>query len=214
MSHLSWSPDGGSKLAITYCDLDFQKRVSSLSPVSYIWETENPNQPLMALTPKTPSICVEYNQKDGHFLASGQVNGQCLAFDTRAGSDPVFFTPKEICHRESVSSVIWINSKTNTELFSGGADGQVIWWDTRKMSERLDELYMDPEKTDEQVLDRSYGISVLEYETSIPTRFMVGTEQGLLFSCNRKGKTPTEKISLRVSFRTIFKLNNCNKCLS
>jgi dynein intermediate chain 2 len=78
----------------------------------------------------------------------------------------------------------------------------------------LDELYMDPEKTDEQVLDRSYGISVLEYETSIPTRFMVGTEQGLLFSCNRKGKTPTEKISLRVSFRTIFKLNNCNKCLS
>lgn len=31
---------------------------------------------------------------------------------------------------------------------------------------------MDPLKTDEQVLSRSYGISVLEYETTMPTKFM------------------------------------------
>lgn len=60
---------------------------------------------------------------------------------------------------------------------------------------------MDPEKSDEQVLERSFGISVLEYETTIPTRFMVGSEQGMLFFCNRKGKSPIEKIPLRVSFR-------------
>ena len=27
-----------------------------------------------------------------------------------------------------------------------------------------------------------------------PTKFMVGTEQGSIISCNRKAKTPTEKI--------------------
>lgn len=27
-----------------------------------------------------------------------------------------------------------------------------------------------------------------------PTKFMVGTEQGLVVSCNRKAKTPSEKI--------------------
>ena len=57
---------------------------------------------------------------------------------------------------------------------------------------------MDPIKTDDQNLARSYGVSVLEYETTIPTRFMCGSEQGLIFSCNRKGKSPTEKINLRV----------------
>jgi dynein intermediate chain 2, axonemal len=131
-------------------------------------------------------------------LVSGQLNGQCCAWDVRAGCEPVSCTPREICHRESANRVLWINSKTGTEFFSGGADGQVIWWDMRKLNERLDFLYMDPEKSDEQVLERSYGVSVLEYETTIPTRFMVGSEQGMLFFCNRKGKTPLEKITLRV----------------
>ena len=111
-----------------------------------------------------------------------------------------FFQTNSNNFQESVNSVLWINSKSGTELFSGGADGQVIWWDTRKLNERLDILLMDPEKSDEQVLDRCYGISILEYETTIPTRFMVGTEQGMLFSCNRKGKTPLEKITMRVRY--------------
>jgi len=29
---------------------------------------------------------------------------------------------------------------------------------------------------------------------SQPTKFMVGTEQGAIFTCNRKAKTPAEKI--------------------
>lgn len=76
----------------------------------------------------------------------------------------------------------------------------MIRWDTRKLNEPLERLYMDPLKTDEQVLSRSYGISVLEYETTMPTKFMCGTDMGMVFSCNRKGKTPMEKITIRVSF--------------
>ena len=206
MSHLSWSPDGGTKLAITYCNTDFQKNTPNLSMNSYIWETENPNQPLYKLCPTSSSICVEYNPKDANILVSGQYNGQCNTWDTRTGSKPVANTPKEVCHRECVNSVLWINSKTGTEFFSGGADGQVIWWDTRKLNERLDMLLMDPVKCDDQILERSYGVSVLEYETTIPTRFMVGTEQGLLFSCNRKGKTPMEKIPQRVMLLLFFNI--------
>ena len=205
ISHLSWSPDGGYKLAITYCNTEFQQgRSSNQSLNSYVWETENPNQPLYTLSPTSPSICFEYHQKDTNILVSGQSNGQCCSWDTRASQQPVGSTPREVCHRESVNSVLWINSKTGTEFFSGGSDGQVIWWDTRKLNERLDVLFMDPEKSDEQVLERSYGISVLEYETTIPTRFMVGTEQGMLFFNNRKGKSPMEKIVLRVSCALIM----------
>lgn len=58
---------------------------------------------------------------------------------------------------------------------------------------------MDPIKTDEQVLSRSYGVSVLEYETTMPTKFMCGTDMGMVFVCNRKGKSPLEKINTRVS---------------
>lgn len=71
-------------------------------------------------------------------------------------------------------------------------------WDTRKLNEPLEKLLIDPIKTDEQVLSRSYGVTVLEYETTMPTKFMVGTDVGKIFICNRKGKTPVEKINFRV----------------
>lgn len=34
----------------------------------------------------------------------------------------------------------------------------------------------------------------LEYEPTMPTKFMVGTEQGSVLLCNRKAKTPSDKI--------------------
>lgn len=36
--HLSWSPDGGSRLAVTHCNLEFQRAPPDLSTHSYIWE--------------------------------------------------------------------------------------------------------------------------------------------------------------------------------
>lgn len=38
VNHISWSPDDGTKLAITYCNMDFQSTVLNQSPNSYIWE--------------------------------------------------------------------------------------------------------------------------------------------------------------------------------
>ena len=38
------------------------------------------------------------------------------------------------------------------------------------------------------------GGLVLEYEPTMPTKFMVGTEQGVVLSCNRKAKSPSDKI--------------------
>lgn len=71
-------------------------------------------------------------------------------------------------------------------------------WDTRKLNEPLDKLLIDPIKTDDQLVSRSYGVTVLEYETTMPTKFMCGTDVGMVFVCNRKGKSPMEKINFRV----------------
>ncbi|XP_030372957.1 dynein intermediate chain 3, ciliary isoform X1 [Scaptodrosophila lebanonensis] len=198
VKHLSWSPDGGIKIAVSHCDMKFQGDKIGQKCSSYIWDVENPNEPFLALEPKVSCVCLEYNQKDPTSLVSGMYNGQVAAWDTRYGKNPVMISEREVCHRDPVNSVLWNNSKSGTEFFSGSSDGQVLWWDTRKLSEPHDRLLMDPVRSDEQDLSRSYGISVLEYETTIPTRFMTGTEMGMLFSCNRKGKTPTEKIQIRM----------------
>ncbi|KAG1927211.1 dynein intermediate chain 2, axonemal [Pimephales promelas] len=113
-------------------------------------------------------------------------------WDTRKGSQPVEMSTIEHSHRDPVYKVIWLQSKTGMDIFSASTDGQVLWWDIRKLSEPTESLVLDPSKKWD--LDNALGAISLEFETTMPTKFMVGTEQGLVVSCNRKAKTPAEKI--------------------
>nr|XP_019951049.1 PREDICTED: dynein intermediate chain 2, axonemal [Paralichthys olivaceus] len=189
---LSWHPDSGRKLATANSCLKFQKASEDMSPDSYIWDIENPNRPDMALTPTSPLICLEYNPKDSYTLVGGSFNGQIAFWDTRRGSHPVQFSPLEQSHRDPLYKVVWLQSKTGTDTFSASTDGQILWWDVRKLSEPTERLVLDLGK--EENLNRALGAISLEFETTMPTKFMVGTEQGIIVSCNRKAKTPAEKI--------------------
>ncbi|XP_027891450.1 dynein intermediate chain 3, ciliary [Xiphophorus couchianus] len=189
---LSWHPDGGRKLAAAYCSLDFQKSPPDMSFDSYIWDLENPNYPEMALKPESPLVCLDYNPKDPHTLVGGSYSGQIAFWDTRRGSQPVEYSSLEHNHRDPVYKIIWLQSKTGTDAFSASTDGQILWWDVRKLSEPTERLVLDPSR--EGNLDRALGAISLEFEPTMPTKFMVGTEQGMVVSCNRKAKTPAEKI--------------------
>lgn len=187
-----------------YCRREFLRTQPS-NTSAFVWDINNPNSPLQAITASTAPNCIVYNIKDFHLMVGGIFSGQIALWDpNRAGSKPVAYSDRCFSHRDCVNSIHWLSSKTNTELFSGASDGQVLTWDCRKLSEPIEVLFMDPVKTDEQEIGRAFGISVLEFEQTIPSRFMVGTEQGFCFSCNRKGKSPTEKISLRVMFILCF----------
>ncbi|XP_006795297.1 dynein intermediate chain 3, ciliary isoform X1 [Neolamprologus brichardi] len=192
VTSLSWQPDGGRKLAVAYSCLEFQKSSKDISLDSYIWDIENPNRPEMMLKPASPLVCLNYNPKDSHTLVGGSYNGQIAFWDTRKGNQPVEFSSLEHSHRDPVYKIIWLQSKTGTDAFSASTDGQVLWWDVRKLAEPTECLVLDPSR--EGNLDQALGAVSLEFEPTMPTKFMVGTEQGLVISCNRKAKTPAEKI--------------------
>ncbi|XP_049595263.1 dynein axonemal intermediate chain 2 [Syngnathus scovelli] len=189
---LSWHPDGGRKLAAAYSCLEFQKASTDMSPDAYIWDIENPNKPELTLKPASPLVCLDYNPKDPHTLVGGSYNGQIVFWDTRKGSQPADVSSLEQSHRDPVYKAIWLQSKTGTEAFSASTDGQVLWWDVRRLSEPTEQLILDLGR--EGNLDRALGAISLEFEPTMPTKFMVGTEQGTVVSCNRKAKTPAEKI--------------------
>ncbi|KAB0792517.1 hypothetical protein PPYR_14476 [Photinus pyralis] len=195
INRISWSPDGGTKLAVTHCDLTFQKPTNIDGCHSYLWEVENPNRPLLIFTPRaTPMVCLEYHTKDVNTLVSGHLSGRIAVWDARKGCEPVQRSVTDISHREPVNCVLWINAKSGLEFFSTSTDGQVKWWDARKLSEPLETLeLMSPSETTQ----RPMSACSLEYEPTIPTRFMVGTEKGVIISCNRKGKSPSEKMATR-----------------
>ncbi|XP_051907210.1 dynein axonemal intermediate chain 2 isoform X1 [Hippocampus zosterae] len=192
VSCLSWHPDGGRKLAAAYSCLDFQKASADMSPDAYIWDLENPNKPDLTLKPASPLVCLDYNPKDSHTLVGGSYNGQIVFWDTRKSGQSMDVSSLEQSHRDPVYKTIWLQSKTGTEAFSASTDGQVLWWDVRRLSEPTERLILDLGR--EGNLDRALGAISLEFEATMPTKFMVGTEQGVVVSCNRKAKSPAEKI--------------------
>ncbi|XP_061867150.1 dynein axonemal intermediate chain 2 [Colius striatus] len=192
-TRLSWHPDTCRKLAVAYSCLEFQQNTKDMSFDSYIWDLENLNKPELILKPSSPLVSLEYNPKDSHILLGGCYNGQMAYWDTRKGGLPVEVSAVEFSHRDPVYGAIWLQSKTGTECFSASTDGQVLWWDVRKLSEPTETLVLDI--TRRGLLENALGAVTLEFEPTMPTKFMVGTEQGIVISCNRKAKTPPEKIS-------------------
>ena len=109
---------------------------------------------------------------------------------------------------------MWSNSKAGGEFFSSSPDGQILWWDMRKLSTPLDALILDFERTNEPTLEKAMSASCMEYDPSMPNKFLTGTDQGqfLLFRvfiesvdwnlniagyvlyCNRKARTTAERI--------------------
>ncbi|XP_073739247.1 dynein axonemal intermediate chain 2 isoform X2 [Callorhinus ursinus] len=91
------------------------------------------------------------------------------------------------------------NPKDSHVLLGGCYNGQLACWDTRKGS-----LVAELSTIEFSHRDPVYGSIWLQSKTGTecfsastdgqPTKFMVGTEQGIVISCNRKAKTSAEKI--------------------
>ncbi|KAJ3305547.1 Dynein intermediate chain 2, axonemal [Kappamyces sp. JEL0829] len=172
-TYLSWYPEEGHKIAVAYSVLQFQGMPANMSLDSYIWDVENPNAPDQTLTPTSPLVCIKYNPKDPHILVGGSYNGLLSYWDTRKGAFPVDTSPQEKSHRDPVYNVAW-----------------ALWWDIRKLSEPTETMLIDPEKNGSIV-----GGTVLDFESTMPTKFMIGGENGATFMCNKKAKTPGDKIT-------------------
>ncbi|NXH22033.1 DNAI2 protein, partial [Bucco capensis] len=192
-THLSWHPEASKKLAVAYCNLEFQQNKKDMSFDSYIWDLENPKKPELILQPSSPLVTLEYNHKDSCILLGGCYNGQVAYWDTRKGGLPVEVSAMDVSHREPVYGAIWLPSKTNTMFFSTSTDGQVLWWDTRQLSKPTKTLLLDISQTG--LLENALGAVALEFEPTMPTKFMVGTEQGIIMACNGKAKTAAERIT-------------------
>ncbi|ESN96476.1 hypothetical protein HELRODRAFT_156024 [Helobdella robusta] len=195
--HITWYPDGPKKIAVAYRDDSFDEISEGGEDCpylySFIWDVENSNHPDFTLKPPFPLCCLEFSPKDSHLLIGGLENGQVALFDTRKNSRPCELTHIESCHRDRVTKILWIASKIGTECFSASVDGQVMWWDTRKLQEPLEYMCLDTAKR--QNLKTADGALSIEYEATMPTKFMAGTEQGNVLTCNRKAKSVQERVS-------------------
>ena len=103
-------------------------------------------------------------------------------------------------HSEPVTSLVWLTSKTHSELMTTSGDGTVKLWDTRMFSSSRETFIIDLSNRDRAScgdLNIAQGGSFLSYDTTIPSKYLVGTEAGQVICCSRKGRSQPETITAR-----------------
>ncbi|KAF0770257.1 dynein intermediate chain 3, ciliary-like isoform X1 [Aphis craccivora] len=198
--NISWSSEHSTVLAVSYADMRFQMADPNNSPNAYVFDTEMFTLPHYMVESISPVSKIKFHHRDGQLIAGGLMNGQVALWDMRKSSKHFNISEIKNGHRDSILSLEWIQSKTNSEFLTGSSDGQIIWWDTRNLSEPTDVLVLDLLKTEADddpewiQWGRAHGVTCLDYNFSIPIRFMIGTSTGNVFDGNRKGRTTSEKL--------------------
>ncbi|XP_046650612.1 dynein intermediate chain 3, ciliary-like [Daphnia pulicaria] len=140
--------------------------------------TERAVQPEIILRSMSQLRSVSFNPRDQHILAGGSIYGAVGIWDVRKSQGPVECVPIGVGQSESVTSLIWSNSKAGGEFFSASGDGQVLWWDMRKLNAPIDALLLDPS-------------SILRSESALSARLLVWS---IAMNCNRRARTTAERI--------------------
>ncbi|XP_019886892.2 dynein intermediate chain 2, axonemal [Ooceraea biroi] len=196
VNDISWSPDSGSKMVVSYCFLEYEIE-QDYNNIVYIWQIDNPNKPWMTLKAPCATVVSEFNPRDPSVLASGLMSGQVCSWDVRTGTTPVQTSHRQFSHRDCTKVVKWITTKSNTEFFSGSLDGRAMWWDTRRLRAPTEVLVFDLQTPNEPQMDQAIGVSSADFEPSVSAKFMFGLENGVVISGSRKARTPAEKLALR-----------------
>eukprot|EP01006_Ploeotia_vitrea_P046809 TRINITY_DN67063_c2_g1_i1.p1 TRINITY_DN67063_c2_g1~~TRINITY_DN67063_c2_g1_i1.p1 ORF type:complete len:579 (-),score=300.96 TRINITY_DN67063_c2_g1_i1:51-1787(-) len=199
-SKLSWHPDGSVKLAVSYSVLQFQKMPDGMPVSSYIWDVNSPNEPDMEIIPQSPLCALVYNPRSPDHLVGGSYNGLIGFWDLRKGSQPLENSAIEHSHHDPVYDVFWVQSRTGNECCSVSTDGQLLWWDIRKLGTGpMDSMTLQQPQQEAGAL---FGGTAMEYRSDAgATKYLVGTEQGQLVLVDRKAKkdAPSQK-----SIKSVF----------
>lgn len=211
---IAWHPDGPQKLAVGYGIMKFQGQPESVPTSALLWDPWQPNEPLAELGTASPAVSLAFNTKISDLLIGGCYNGVVCLWDLRKGLKPIETSGSSNSHYDPVYEVIWTQSKTNSEFVSASTDGRVLWWDCRSLKEPLEECRLvqplqataaaaagasAPQAVqggtgaEEAAGGQLLGAISLAWSLEAgPTKFLLGTEQGVVLSLKTRPKKPPE----------------------
>ncbi|KAH8387217.1 hypothetical protein KR093_005637, partial [Drosophila rubida] len=204
MSIINWMPNNNKQIMTQYSNLynlsEERPRMVTEDPTNgstnafYVWDVKNPIKPLFFYDSLEVITCAKICPKEENNLAAGTFSGKVCIWDTLESGMTTSICPMEAAHRELTSSLTWVYSKLNTEFYSASLDGSIKFWDTRDLKMPANEIFLEPRPNMRQNRQDAHGCTVLEFEYTIPVRFIAGSDMGCVFVGNRKGLNPVEML--------------------
>ncbi|CAK1596165.1 unnamed protein product [Parnassius mnemosyne] len=188
VSCIVWTNEQLARLAVSYCYKTIGSNSNGINDC-YVWDIKRQTSPISQMLPECPCWQLACSPEEPEIFIAGLENGTVTIFDVRKGKNAVSKSSIYNSHFSPVSALLYTHSRTNTQFFTGSLDGKCLWWDTRNLSVPLDQLSMSIKFP---VEESSEGVSCLEFDRGIPTKFLCGTESGLVINVNRMGRTRSE----------------------
>ncbi|KAH8304680.1 hypothetical protein KR018_004683, partial [Drosophila ironensis] len=203
MNLIEWMPNNDRQFMAQFCN-QYHGTQDGLRQLTdepfgaenafYVWDLKNPLKPKLYYDSNEAVSLAKICPKDENNMAGGTSLGKVCLWATFKSGLPVRTCPLEVSHRGPTSALCWVHSKSNTEFYSGSLDGSVKYWDTRDLMMPVQELLLEPEPHERQSRDNAHGVTVLEFEYTIPVRFIICSDMGHVFVGNRKGMTPVDTL--------------------
>lgn len=173
---------------------------------SYTWDLQHPNLPDTTIVPSTsPLTVLLYNPRSPDHLLAGSYNGTISFYDLRKSNTAIECSTLEVSHSDPIYSLAWIQSRTGNECCSISTDGLMLWWDIRKLKAGpIDKFVLRMDDNDKIKMEQPliYGALSLEYKSDAgATRYLIGTEQGVILLVDRKAKKDSESTKV---IKTIY----------
>ncbi|KAL8270679.1 hypothetical protein Esti_005395 [Eimeria stiedai] len=193
----------------------FAKSIALLKDCAGEFKSQ-PNEPLSELTSPSPAVSLAFNAKISDLLIGGCYNGVVCLWDLRKGLKPLEISSVGSSHYDPVYEVAWTQNKTNSEFVSASTDGRVLWWDCRSLKEPIDEcrLLQSSHSSPTALPQAAQGCNLLTEPAegqlfggvslawsleAGPTKFLIGTEQGVVLGIKTRPKK-TPEINQRYGF--------------
>ncbi|KAI5729644.1 hypothetical protein M8J76_004893 [Diaphorina citri] len=196
LRHVCWL--GHGHVVGAYADTQYRKCWDYATP-SYLWDIEISSRPLLTLVLTSAATCIECQDEQSDLLISGHLSGGLALWDVRVGPCPVAQTEPQYDHPEIVTCVQWTLDEGGHEVFSGGSEGSIRWWDTRYLTEPLEVVITDVNP--EPMYCRALGVTALEVNTEEPHKYLVGTQSGHVMYGDRMTEFPSERLQVNLDSR-------------
>lgn len=192
ISCLDWTHDNNSKVVASHYYFAHATDPSNFS--CQVWDIQNQNKPIHKLDPSHPCWRLACSPVDPEVVICGLENGTVCVFDIREGRDSVLTSSIYNSHTQPITGLLYTHNRTNTEFYTGSPDGQCIWWDIRDLSEPTDRAPVSIKLSSNQKpsQENAEGVSAIQFDKGVPSKFLVGTETGYVVNGNRMGKTHSE----------------------
>lgn len=148
-----------------------------------IWNIHAKNRPEYIFHSQSDVLTVKFSPFEPNLIFGTAYNGQILTWDLRSGVDPILKSPLTgTGHAHPVYSLQITGTKNANNLITSSTDGTVCTWTSDLLAKPQDRLILSNPSV---ARNDEVSPTCLNTSPKHPTQFIIGTEDGNIYQCNR-----------------------------